>query len=662
MNKIRIDLPGAAEVYKDSDMLFDGLKTKSSSTRAFTQAVNDFFTKFNETYNANVSLEDILRIYEKKSNIGFRESIILCKALLDFVQSHWVEITFQDKAYVLRFTTLASVNATLEFSPLSPDAWEALRTLSVTISSFVQRIRDYFRMILPDQGTALQDIHIDEHFFAIPWIKKEAPIIEVVDDAGAKEPVQVSSGSVKISDSLVIPCNVSNDELIKKFQGFDNRLFITFFDYIYDRIPFWQRGGKKHIDIAKFIFTQYEPSLGQTIERVYTNGSRLRIETLQKIDFAKLKRFLLNDSSESIKVPELPQTSTPSVTWNMLQLQSWVVLSLENDEVFIGQVTSLSAEAVQVFFWYVEDIVRKKHNITWSPVSKLVSMIQLSEDKAVNISQKITSVRREPSRVYAKFFENNINITALRQLLLSVTTSAEEAVTEWEDTCGEDEDDIWEVWGEKKSMSFSFQEEGEDVLFDIEIIGTKNLAGFVWDLNTLIAKQCERLEVSGFIEPMSEQDFEGVALNTAFFSVIRRGKAFAKFADIFEIFSQESLEKFLRDWHIQVGKKLKESKVVYVEPGSREELFDFVFNVWQKRLNTIVGKEIRKSGTTRSGHVDRRKRTSTLTEEMFAWISTLTPDFVSQLPASAFQQIFSRTSKKDVEEMLREYLATRRQK
>lgn len=661
MNKIRIDFPGVAEVYKDSDMLFDGLKTKSSSTRAFTQAVNDFFAKFNETYNANVSLEDILRIYEKKSNIGFRESIILCKALLDFVQSHWVEITFRDKAYVLRFTTLASLNATLEFSPLWADAWEALRTLSVTISSFVQRIRDYFRMILPDHGMALQDIHIDEHFFAIPWIKKEAPIIEVVDDAGEKEPVQVSSGSVKISDSLVIPCNVSNDELIKKFQGFDNRLFITFFDYIYDRIPFWQRGGKKHIDIAKFVFTQYEPSLGQTIERVYTNGSRLRIETLQKIDFAKLKRFLLNDASESIKVSEPPETSNPYVTFTMLRLRPWVVVSLENDEVFIEQVTNLSTESVQVFFGYLEDIVRKKYSITWSPVSKLVSLIQLSEDKGVNISQKITSVRREPSRVYAKFFENNINVTALRQLLLSVAILPKKVVDEMESTW-DDEDDIWEVWGEKKSMSFSFQEEGEDVLFDIEIIGTKNLAGFVWDLNTLIAKQCERLEVSGFIEPMSEQDFEGVALNTAFFSVIRRGKAFAKFADIFEIFSQENLEKFLRDWHIQVGKKLKESKVVYVDPGSREELFDFVFNVWQKRLNTIVGKEIRKSGTTRSGHVDRRKRTSTLTEEMFAWITTLTPDFVSQLPASAFQQIFSRTSKKDVEEMLKEYLATRRLK
>lgn len=661
MNKIKIQLGANDNVFQSADKLFSWLKNDFPSTKKFREAIDTFFSQFNEKYNTSVSFEQVLNIYERKSSLWLRENIVLCKALLDFIQTFWLEVMFSEHSDILRFSTLAKVDATLQFSPLLENHRASLETLAKTISEFIWTIKEYFRFILTDKITSLQQTDVDGDFFTLPWIRREPDVVEVTDEWDWElQPVKVVPTSVKIHDGLVIPTNISDEALITKLSRYDNESLVVIFNYIYDRIPYSERTGIKHNDIAKKIFSDYKPHQWQAIERVLAKWKTLRLDTISQMDVWALKKFLLNWAPSNF------WEKTVYLSGTDLQIREWITISLADNEIFMDWVTELLPEDVQVLFWYLEDIVRTQLNVSGTVARNVAQTVQIGRDEKVttNIYQKITNVRSNPTRVLRRFFENNVDITKFRELILWKNI---EVIDDWKvdwDWDWEWDDVQWaEGWADmqKKTFKFSFEEEWENIIFDIDLSWGKGKEGFITALNSLIVQQCEKLDLQGYVEKFTLQDFEGIALDSAFFTTIQREKSETKLIEIFDVIDEGVLEQFLLTWHEQVGKKLKESKKVYIEPGSPEELWDFVFNVWQEKLNTMVRKEVRKSRTSQSHRGMKRKQTSTLTKEMFWNAKELTPDLFDSIPnvGEKFQQIFSRTSKKEVISWIREYISTR---
>jgi len=669
MQRIDIEL-GNSNVAKDDKDLFALLRGKTKWTSVFREAIADFLDDFNKKYDTNVSFAQVLNIYRNKSALTMEESIILCKALLDFIQNNWIEITFQWKKHLLRYETLANTNVALEFNPMSDNEMKILNSLSFAISSFINEVRKYFRILLPD-GTSLSEASIDSEFSKIPGMKREKEEVELAN----WEKARTAPWSVKIAPNFIINCEISDDDLKLKITKFTNQQLQKFLNYIYDRMP--SSTEKKHIHLAKCLFENYNAAAWQTIRRGLEGDSKIRMATMNKINIRKLKKFLFSDvvdlpqeqSVEAVTNQDIitenevePQDFSVYMKDELLYISELVSIDLSDDETFQLSLTKLSRENAQKFFWLLEEIVIKKYDITQRySAAKIYDLIQKSTDPKVetNVRQKVTSLRTKPSLITDKFLNNNINISNLRQVISEDWVYLEKSEVE-EDSFEPENKGIDDLKVKGKKFIFEFPEDDseEQISLEVGFDWKKNLEWFIGALNSLISQESERQKVWWIINPLSVNDFKEIKLDSAFFDNINRQIEDRNILDMFWILEQKDLEFFLSAWHRAVWKKMVISKKVYVESWSKEELWDFVFNVWQKKIDTKVRKEIR-TGTTRVGKADKKREDTRLTKNMFDWVDSLTVDLIAKLSPKKFSKIFDRVSKKDLKLLIEEYLDSR---
>lgn len=664
-NIIGINLLGNAKVYWNSDELAEWLRKQAWNTRPFLDAISKFLEEFNKKFNTEVTFEQVLDIYDKKKNkLGKNQSIVLCKALLEFIQNNWIYVTFHGKSHLLKYSTLAWVNITLECNSPSINEMQTLHTLSITISSFIEKIRDYFRMLIPDWVT-LQEADVINDFINVPWINV-VKNTEKVDSDEQKENLEVAPKSLKISDSLAFQLDVSDEDLKQRISILDNKWLIELFEYIHRRLPLSKKTSEIQTNLAKFLFNGYKPHFSQTIKKVLNWETQLRSDSIEKINIRKLKEFLFSGRVDWIDVNE----DFVNLSWNTLYVSQWVDMDLTSDSVFSDNLTNLLSGDVQKLFSYLEDLVRKNKNIKWTTAQKLATIIHKSKDKKLSISQKVTTLRTKKSKITQKFISSNINISALRELILSSIWT-----DKWVDTWTEPGEWIEKPKGtfefkfvddgaEKPNGTFEFKLEDEEwdkwnnqVSINVELNWKNGLEGFIYSLNSLITQRCKDMDLIDLIEPFKIENFEWIWLNTAFFDNVNRVIEWDNILYMFEIFGQDVLENFLVEWHKKVWKKLKESKKVIIVPGSKEEVLDFAFNVLQNAINKKADKIVRKS--RRDFHNMGQKRLEVrLTEEMFAWIDKLTINLLSKVNLP--QAIFSLIPKEEINNMLRKYLAERK--
>lgn len=669
MQRIDIELDNA-NVAKDDRDLFALLRGKTKWTSVFKEAIANFLDDFNKKYDTNVSFAQVLNIYSNKSALNMEESIILCKALLDFIQNNWIEITFQWKKHLLRYETLANTNVALEFNPMSDNEMKILNSLSFAISSFIDEVKKYFRFLIPD-GTSLSQASIDGEFSKIPGMKREKEEIELANWEKAK----TSPGSIKITPNFIINCEISDDDLKLKITKFTNQQLQQFLNYIYDRMP--SSTEKKHIHLAKCLFINYDAPAWQTIRRGLEGDSKIRMATMNKIDIRKLRKFLFSD------VIDLPQerwveavTEKDIITENEAQPQDFSVymkdellyiselvsINLSNEQGLYSSLIKLSPENVQKLFGVLTEIVMNKYNVSSHfSASKLIDEIKLSNERESNIRAKITWLRAKPSLIRAKFLNNNIDIFNLRKLILEDWAYLEKLEVEEDSFESQNEGiDDWKVKGKKFIFEFPEDDWEEKISLEVGFDWRKNLEWFIGALNSLISQESERQGLWGAIDSFNIDDFKGIPLNNLFFDNINRQIEDMNILDMFWILDQEHLEFFLSEWHRAVWKKMVISKKVYVESWSKEELWDFVFNVWQKKVDTRVNREIRKRSTSQAGLANKKRSSTRLTKEMFEWIECLTPELADKVSSDKrFQNILNRIHKNDLKLLIQEYLDSR---
>lgn len=647
----------------DNDyQLFALLKRKSKSTSVFQEAIQDFLDDFNKKYDTNISFSQVLNIYNNKNDLKIEESIILCKALLDFIQNNWIEITFKWKKHLLRYDTLASTNVALECDIMSNQELYTLKALSSSISSFINEVRKYFRFLIPD-NTSLSEANVDAEFSKVPWMRREESVVIVRDKEGEKQ-IKTSPGSIKIAPWFVMHCEISEDQLKDKIVKLDNKNLRKFLEYVYEKIPY--SNDKKHIALAKYLFTSYDAAAWQTIRRVLEWNSKFRIATVNKINIKKLKKTLFSNvnqeevighnlipieaksEEEQIQVQHFETRMEDDI----LYISEWVTLDLTDDETFQLSLTSLSRESVQNFFWILEELVMRKYEITQRySAAKICELIQKSEDVKVetNVRQKITSLRTKPSLITTKFLNNNIDISNLRKFICEYWWY----LIKWELNTDTDEGkspDDSENLEKKLNKTFEFKfpewaKADKAISLDIEFVQKKNLEWFIFSLNSLVSKELERQKVPWMIESFDVNDFAGIRLNNLFFHNVSRANDNQKILDMFDFFNQEDLELFLVKWHEQVWKKMQKSTKVYLEAGSKEELMDFITNKLERRLRKAAQK----------GRSQKKVNGISVTDAMLDWINSLTLDLVDKLPS----QLFTRLPKKEVRKMIQDYLDAR---
>ncbi len=174
----------------------------------------------NNTINSiKLNLKDVNKVYRNHRELAewlknrSNSTFDFFKAIWDFLRD------FNDKSYLLKYNTLSSINATLEFDPISYEDIEGLKTLSITISSFIQEIRNYFRMLI-DNSASLDEANVDEHFSNIVWLKSLDKKDE--DKNNDKKDILVSQSSVKIGEWFVLRNDISNNELIDIISNLSN--------------------------------------------------------------------------------------------------------------------------------------------------------------------------------------------------------------------------------------------------------------------------------------------------------------------------------------------------------------------------------------------------------------------------------------------------------
>lgn len=647
MSNINIYLSWNSKVYKTTDELSEWLKEQRANTKPFLEAIKKFLEEFNNKFNTTLCFEQVLDIYNGKNKLNVRQSIILCKALLDFIQNNSIEVKFRNKSYLLRYNTLASTNAILEYNPLSEEERHTLETLSVTISSFIKKVREYFRMIISD-SVALEQANVDDEFKNIPWIKLVPEITQVNNEEEVNS--DITNWSIKISSWLVLNLSSSDEQLKNRIFNLNNKHLIDLLNYVYERIDSDKKIWKKHIDIAKFIFDKnYESYLWQLVFNVFENQKKIRQATIDKINITKLRECIISYPKETISNKT---NEDIKVSWEKLIFASWAELNLESDKQFESELLNLSWWEVQLLFSYLENFLRNSHKVIPElTAAKLATEIQkLWTDKQRNIYQKIISLRKKWSAITERFLNNNINITKFRELILSSTI--EKTI--------EDKSNLWESPNESLDFTFIDEDTKEEVNIKIELNWKKDIEWFIYSLNLLIKEECKRIWLEGCVDEYNSKSFETLELDSEFFNNITKKIKDKNILDMFDIIEQETLEKFLQLWYKNVvWVPLKESKKNTIEHGSKEELLDFVYNVWQKELFRIIRKQGRKWRKKRNNLWDRRD-VATITEDMFEWIDKLTPDLLSKVSNFKFQKIFSIIPRKDIQDLLNDYIEKRK--
>lgn len=647
MSNINIKLSWNSKVYWTTDELSEWLKDQRANTKPFLEAIKKFLEEFNNKFNTTLCFEQVLDIYNGKNKLNVRQSIILCKALLDFIQNNSIEVKFKNKSYLLRYNTLASTNAVLEYNPLSEKEKQTLETLSFTISSFIKKVREYFRMIIPDSQTLLE-ANVDDEFKNIPWIKLDNEIIHVNKKQEDEVNSDITNWSIKISSWLVINLSSSDEQLKNRIFNLNNKHLTNLLDYIYDRIDTDKKTWKKHIDIAKFIFDQnYENYLWQLVLNIFEHQKKVRQATIEKINITKLRECIISHPKETI----IKKTNEDiKVSWEKIIFASWTELSLKSDNEFASELSNLAWSDVKILFTFLEDLMKSpdKDIPEWT-AAKLATKIQ-KFDSNRNIYQKVISLRKKWSTITEKFLKNNINITKLRELILSWAVEKTE----------EDTEGVWETQNENLDFTFVDEDTKEEVNIKIRLNWKKDIEWFIYSLNLLINEECKRIWLEGCVDAYTPDSFKAIELDSEFFNNVTKNIKDKNILDMFDIVEQEILESFLQLWHKKaVWAPLKESEKNTIEHGSKEELLDFVYNVWQKQLYKIIRKQGRKWRKKRNNLGDRRD-VATITEDMFEWIDKLTPDLLSKLSNFKFQKIFSIIPRKEVQALLDDYIEKRK--
>lgn len=670
MRKINIQLTDS-NVAKSNDELYRLLRENSKSTSLFQELIDIFLSDFNKKYDTDVSFSQVLDIYNNQSSLNPEKSIILCKALLEFIQNNWIEVTFKWKTYLLRYNTLASTNVALEHNPLFVDEMAILQSLSLSISSFIDEVKRYFRFLIPD-GTALSDANVDNEFWKIPGMKREEKEVELATWEKAK----TSPWSIQIASNFVINCEISDDDLKLKITKFTNEQLQQFLNYVYERIL--NHTGKKHIDLAKYLFSSYDQAAWQAMKKVFESWSKFRMATMNKISIRKLRKLLFSDivdlPQQELTQPIGHNASTQNENESQdfsaymkddtLYISESVTINLSDDKTFQSSLTSLSRENSQEFFWLLEDIVIRKYDITQRySAAKIHELIRISDDSKVetNVRQKVTSSRTKASTITNKFLNNNINISNLRKLILEDGEYLNRLKIE-SDTSEKGDSDISdsiETNVNTFKFEFSWDNEKDRSSLNVEFVQGKNLEKFLIALNSLMLEEAKIQGVEELFTPYLIEDLRGTVLNSVFFDSLRKGEDKKDAISIFDLFTDEELESFLYQWHKVVWKKMKVSKTIDIKPWSKEELLDFVFQVWQKIVDKKVNKEARKSNWSKFHRVTEARKKTRMTNDMFEWISSLTPDLVDQVDIRIFDPIFSKGGKREIKRLIQEYLDNR---
>lgn len=679
MENIQINLSSSPDIYRSPDDLFEWLKHGKANTKRFRDKMISFLNNFNEQYGADLSFEQVLGIYEWTISFDMNSRTILCKALLDFVQSNWIIISFRSKCFEIRFETLAKIEGKiLMLWEASLGEIEQIILLSRAISSFISKIRKYFNVIIWE-WVSLHEANIDNGFNELLWSWCDLTWWKLNwwED--------LAHSSVVIYDWFVISCDCTDLEFATKLKTLKREELNAVLGFIYQRLPNSMISGKKHIDIAKALFwNNYESSLWQTILRVLEEWGTIRAATIKKIDFSKLRKYLLSPSmyrkaieaeelelwNRWLKVNQLKETEA-ILSWHTLLISEWIEINLESDELFTESLINLSPDVAQVFFNYLVILVQKVFDIpTRNAKVKLASLIQQDESNTSNIYQKLVNLSNKPSKVTEKFLRNNINISAFRSFLLDTVNpwSKEQNKDLWAE-----DGDVWEIdlalpEAEDepikplskvvlRSFDFEFGVWDETICLSIKSNWKRTLEWFLFSLNSFISSECVRQWYVGLIDEYTIDDFNGIELDTDFFCKIERNWNNRQ-NEMFTIIDQIFLSEFLNTWCKVVWFKLKKPKAPYLEPGSEDELWYFVFNVWQKRLNKFVQTEVRKS-RRRSANISSRMKIATLNKDMFKWTKTLTLDLLDRIWTKQFEQIFSKMPRKEVEELISNFLSWR---
>ena len=178
------------------------------------------------------------------------------------------------------------------------------------------------------------------------------------------------------------------------------------------------------------------------------------------------------------------------------------------------------------------------------------------------------------------------------------------------------------------------------------------MKSFIFSLNSFITQYCKNFDLECLIDEFRLEDFEDIKLDSEFFNNIILKKNQLKFDDLFDLIDREILEKFLNDWHSKVYKDVKQAPKLYIKPWSREELWNFVFNVLEPVLNEKADNQEGKWAN--NNEIKRIK----LKKAMFKWVDKLTFELFDNIEnLTQFTEIFSYTniSKEEIVEMIKDY-------
>jgi hypothetical protein len=85
-------------------------KKSSAKGKLVEETISNFLEDFNLTNWSKVTFKNFFDIYNDKSTKSTEENIAICKAFLDFIQTHWMEISFEWKTYVLKYSIIWEIN------------------------------------------------------------------------------------------------------------------------------------------------------------------------------------------------------------------------------------------------------------------------------------------------------------------------------------------------------------------------------------------------------------------------------------------------------------------------------------------------------------------------------------------------------------------------
>ncbi|MDD3302945.1 MAG: hypothetical protein PHN31_05280, partial [Candidatus Gracilibacteria bacterium] len=685
MNNIRTAIEELNVVYSDSDKLALGLANKSDSTKTFLDNIESFFMKFNKKYNTNITFEDVLNIYFKgENNLEFEQSIMLCKALLEYIQTHGIEITSEKKIHLIRFATTTSSNKILISKKFTEKERNKIKKLSTTISNFIEKVRDYFRILIPD-STSLQDANVDKYINLLN-LNQEKDITS--EDNQYKI---ISNGTIKISESLAINLNITDKELCERILSLTNQDLKDLLNYIYDKIKPDIPGEKEYIIIAKFIFDdKYETQLGQIINNVLEKGKLIGQATLDKINFDKIRKTLITDS---ITDTNLDNTDTKSTISKNLAISNGPLndiinkLDLNNNKQFKNDLISLEKDEIHILFSELENyLITHKIAPSESSAVKLANMIQKSDEKKASVYNKIIKFRKTEGKLSEKFITNNINLNKLKKLIQSFLDTIGETIIEEENqqinfSIPEETSDITidgettdttdkvpektikesdiiskitvEKIRENKKETFEFtyidNETQKEISINIELNGKKDISGFVYSLNYLIQEECKRQDIEGLIKEFNPEDFINIELNSLFFDNVKKNIKDKNILEMF-FFDQELLDNFLSEWHKKViGNPLNIVDIKKLSLNSREAVLSFV-NLWQENMYEIVRK------TNKKKNYRAKRRQVTINLEIFEGINSLTTDLLSKIDNNILHPFFAIMPKAEVQKLLEEFI------